>query len=36
YKRQAEESGFEDAGYFTRVFKKLEGITPSSFKQNAL
>ncbi len=32
----AEESGFEDAGYFTRVFKKLEGITPSSFKQNAL
>ena len=32
----AEESGFEDPGYFTRVFKKLEGITPSSFKQNAL
>ena len=32
----AEESGFEDPAYFTRVFKKIEGITPSKFKQYAL
>lgn len=32
----AEESGFDDPGYFTRVFKKVEGITPSQYKQNAL
>lgn len=32
----AEESGFEDPGYFTRVFKKIEGVTPSRFKQHAL
>ena len=32
----AEESGFDDPAYFTRVFKKHEGITPSKFKQYAL
>ncbi|MCR6545037.1 AraC family transcriptional regulator [Dehalobacterium formicoaceticum] len=32
----AEENGFEDPGYFTRVFKKIEGITPSQYKQKAL
>lgn len=32
----AEEIGFEDPAYFTRVFKKFEGITPSKYKQYAL
>jgi len=32
----AEESGFEDPGHFSRVFKKVEGISPSRFKQNAI
>ncbi|HEX3014837.1 MAG TPA: AraC family transcriptional regulator, partial [Desulfobacteria bacterium] len=32
----AVECGFEDPAYFTRVFKKVEGITPSKFKHNAL
>ncbi|WP_066638705.1 PocR ligand-binding domain-containing protein [Desulfolucanica intricata] len=32
----AEENGFDDPGYFTKVFKKIEGVTPSNFKQNAL
>jgi AraC family L-rhamnose operon regulatory protein RhaS len=27
-------SGFSDAGYFTRVFKKHEGISPSKLKHN--
>ena len=26
--------GFDDAGYFTRIFKKLEGITPSEFRNS--
>ncbi|WP_274364968.1 helix-turn-helix domain-containing protein [Paenibacillus thermotolerans] len=26
--------GFDDAGYFTRVFKKLEGVTPSDFRNS--
>ncbi|WP_438349688.1 helix-turn-helix transcriptional regulator [Paenibacillus sp. FA6] len=25
--------GYEDAGYFTRIFKKLEGITPSTYRK---
>ena len=32
----AEKNGFEDPAYFTRVFKKLEGVTPSKFKQHTL
>lgn len=24
--------GYEDAGYFTRIFKKIEGMTPSQFR----
>ncbi|WP_303870318.1 PocR ligand-binding domain-containing protein [Acetobacterium wieringae] len=29
----AETVGYEDAGYFTKVFKKLEGITPTQFRK---
>ncbi|MFC5448186.1 AraC family transcriptional regulator [Paenibacillus aestuarii] len=25
--------GFDDAGYFTRVFQKLEGVTPSDYRK---
>ena len=28
----SQELGFEDTGYFTKVFKKLEGCTPSRFR----
>lgn len=24
--------GFEDAAYFARVFKKLEGMTPTAYR----
>jgi hypothetical protein len=26
--------GFDDAGYFTRIFKKLEGMTPSEYRNS--
>lgn len=29
----AEELGFNDAGYFTKVFKKAYGVTPSAFRR---
>lgn len=29
----AAEVGFEDASYFTRIFRKYEGITPSDFRK---
>ncbi|WKY45074.1 PocR ligand-binding domain-containing protein [Eubacteriaceae bacterium ES2] len=29
----AENVGYEDAGYFTKVFKKSEGITPTQFRK---
>jgi ligand-binding sensor protein/AraC-like DNA-binding protein len=29
----AETVGYEDAGYFTKVFKKFEGITPTEFRR---
>lgn len=32
----AEKLGYSDPSYFTKVFKKKEGITPSKFKQRAL
>lgn len=28
--------GFEDSGYFIKVFKKFEGVTPSKFRNDAL
>lgn len=31
----AEKSGYEDYFYFTRVFKKATGMTPSDFRMNA-
>ena len=32
----ANQLGFDDPGYFTKVFKKSEGVTPSQFRQKAL
>lgn len=32
----AAEIGFEDANYFSKVFRRLEGITPSEYKQKAI
>ena len=26
--------GFEDAGYFIRLFKKTKGVTPAAFRKN--
>lgn len=28
--------GFEDSGYFLKVFKKLEGVTPSAYRNNTI
>lgn len=27
--------GFQDEKYFTRVFKKIKGVTPSEYKRNS-
>lgn len=32
----AERIGYNDSGYFSRVFKKTEGVTPSTFKKQML
>jgi AraC-like DNA-binding protein/ligand-binding sensor protein len=32
----AENVGYADAGYFTKVFRKYEGVTPSKYRQNVL
>jgi two-component system response regulator YesN len=32
----AAEIGFEDANYFSKVFRRIEGITPSEYKQKAI
>ena len=32
----ANEIGFEDPSYFTKVFKRSEGVTPSQYKRKAL
>ena len=31
--RIAEESGFEDASYFSRIFLKYVGLTPSEYRK---
>jgi AraC-like DNA-binding protein len=30
----AENTGFNDTGYFCRIFKRTEGVTPSHFREN--
>ncbi|MZQ87431.1 helix-turn-helix domain-containing protein [Paenibacillus sp. 5J-6] len=30
----AESIGFDDPGYFARIFKKIEGVTPTQFQKN--
>jgi YesN/AraC family two-component response regulator len=32
----AQEVGYPDQSYFTKVFKKLESVTPAEFKREAL
>lgn len=32
----AEQTGYNDPGYFCKVFKKIEGLTPSAFKKQMM